>query len=96
MTYSLELNYSILEKGNFREWRKKSNEKKGTNNNCKNYNMPGGAIQTDMLSGIEEESDIYEGFSPHVDFANIPLSNESSPGKWCPCRKSMWSCSEYN
>ncbi|KAG5674568.1 hypothetical protein PVAND_004522 [Polypedilum vanderplanki] len=45
--------------------------------------MPGGggAIQTDMLSGIEEESDIYEGFSPHVDFGSIPISNESSPAK---------------
>jgi hypothetical protein len=44
--------------------------------------MPGGNIQTDMLSGIEEESDIYEGFAPHVDCANIPLSNESSPGEF--------------
>jgi hypothetical protein len=43
--------------------------------------MPGGgAVQADKLSGIEEESDIYEGFAPHVDYANIPLSNESSPG----------------
>lgn len=44
--------------------------------------MPGGGvIQTDMLSGIEEESDIYEGFAPHVDRASIPISNESSPAK---------------
>lgn len=44
-------------------------------------NMPGGgAVQTDMLSGIEEESDIYEGFAPHVDYATVPISNESSPG----------------
>ncbi|XP_070494948.1 GTPase-activating protein skywalker isoform X3 [Chironomus tepperi] len=44
--------------------------------------MPGGgAIQSDMLSGIEEESDMYEGFAPHVDYANIPISNESSPAK---------------
>lgn len=41
----------------------------------------GGAIQTDMLSGIEEESDIYEAFAPHVDCSNIPLSTESSPGE---------------
>lgn len=40
-----------------------------------------GGIQGDMLSGIEEESDIYEAFAPHVDTANISLSNESSPGK---------------
>jgi hypothetical protein len=24
---------------------------------------------------------MYEGFAPHVDYANIPISNESSPGK---------------
>jgi hypothetical protein len=41
----------------------------------------GGAIQADMLSGIEEESDIYEGFTPHVEHTSIPLSNESSPGE---------------
>lgn len=40
-----------------------------------------GPIHADMLSGIEEESDIYEAFAPHVDYANISLSNESSPGK---------------
>lgn len=41
----------------------------------------GGAIQAEMLSGIEEESDIYEAFAPHVDYTNIPLSTESSPGE---------------
>lgn len=41
----------------------------------------GSAIQSDMLSGIEEESDIYEAFAPHVDYTNIPLSTESSPGE---------------
>lgn len=41
----------------------------------------GGAIQSDMLSGIEEESDVYEAFAPHVDIVNIPLSTESSPGR---------------
>lgn len=43
--------------------------------------MPGGGIQSDMLSGIEEESDMYEGFAPHVDYTNIPISSESSPGE---------------
>lgn len=46
--------------------------------------MPGNAgsvIQADMLSGIEEESDIYEAFAPHVDYTSISLSTESSPGK---------------
>lgn len=42
----------------------------------------GGSIQADMLSGIEEESDIYEAFAPHVDCSNIPLSTESSPGEF--------------
>lgn len=41
----------------------------------------GGAIHADMLSGIEEESDIYEAFAPHVDVSNISLSTESSPGE---------------
>ena len=41
----------------------------------------GGAIQGDMLSGIEEESDVYEAFAPHVDCTNISLSAESSPGE---------------
>lgn len=48
----------------------------------------GSAIQSDMLSGIEEESDIYEAFAPHVDYTNIPLSTESSPGEsisWLIC-----------
>lgn len=43
-----------------------------------------GGIQGDMLSGIEEESDIYEAFAPHVDFTSISLSTESSPGKRIP------------
>lgn len=44
-----------------------------------------------MLSGIEEESDIYEAFAPHVDFTNIPLSTESSPGKRTSiCSVSGW------
>lgn len=46
----------------------------------------GGGIQADMLSGIEEESDIYEAFAPHVDYTSISLSTESSPGK----PQSLW------
>ena len=52
----------------------------------------GGAIQTDMLSGIEEESDIYEAFAPHVDYANIPLSTESSPGEFGKKKKTKKKC----
>lgn len=39
------------------------------------------AISADKLSGIEEESDVYEGFSPHVDRAQITLLTDSPPGK---------------
>lgn len=50
--------------------------------------LGGGVVQADMLSGIEEESDIYEGFAPHVDCATVPISNESSPGM-CPFLKCL-------
>ena len=40
----------------------------------------GRAIQADMLSGIEEESDVYAGFQPHVEFSDIVIA-ESSPGE---------------
>ncbi|XP_036329261.1 GTPase-activating protein skywalker isoform X6 [Rhagoletis pomonella] len=35
------------------------------------YNRDTSAAQADKLSGIEEESDLYEGFAPHVDTAEI-------------------------
>lgn len=35
------------------------------------YNRDASSAQADKLSGIEEESDLYEGFSPHVDTAEI-------------------------
>lgn len=42
-------------------------------------NMPlnGDTINADKLSGIDEESDIYEGFSPHVDRTEIVLPDPS-------------------
>lgn len=43
-------------------------------------NASGAIIQSDMLSGIEEETDIYEAFAPHVDTANISVSSDNSPG----------------
>lgn len=46
-------------------------------------NMPlnGDTINADKLSGIDEESDIYEGFSPHVDRAQITLPDSApTPG----------------
>ncbi|XP_053693370.1 GTPase-activating protein skywalker isoform X2 [Sabethes cyaneus] len=43
--------------------------------------MPVNAIGTDQLSGIEEESDIYEAFAPHVDTANISVLTDTPPGK---------------
>lgn len=51
--------------------------------NC--YTMPvngDAAISADKLSGIEEESDVYEGFAPHVDRAQITLLTDSPPGKY--------------
>lgn len=46
------------------------------------YNRDTASAQADKLSGIEEESDLYEGFAPHVetseikvlDFYNLPKS----------------------
>ncbi|XP_062546975.1 GTPase-activating protein skywalker isoform X3 [Armigeres subalbatus] len=43
--------------------------------------MPVNAIGTDQLSGIEEESDIYEAFAPHVDTSNISVLTDTPPGK---------------
>lgn len=39
--------------------------------------LNGDTINADKLSGIDEESDIYEGFSPHVDRSQIVLSDPS-------------------
>lgn len=43
--------------------------------------MPVNAIGAEQLSGIEEESDIYEAFAPHVDTANISVLTDTPPGK---------------
>lgn len=43
--------------------------------------MPVNAVGSDQLSGIEEESDIYEAFAPHVDTANISVLTDTPPGK---------------
>lgn len=43
--------------------------------------MPVNAIGGEQLSGIEEESDIYEAFAPHVDTANISVLTDTPPGK---------------
>lgn len=51
-------------------------------------NMPlnGDTINADKLSGIDEESDIYEGFSPHVDRSQIVLPDPSpTSGKVAHC-----------
>lgn len=39
--------------------------------------LNGDTINADKLSGIDEESDIYEGFSPHVDRAQVVLPDIS-------------------
>lgn len=43
--------------------------------------MPVNAIGAEQLSGIEEESDIYEAFAPHVDTSNISVLTDTPPGK---------------
>lgn len=43
--------------------------------------LNGDTINADKLSGIDEESDIYEGFSPHVDRTLIVLPEPTSTGK---------------
>ncbi|XP_065355645.1 GTPase-activating protein skywalker isoform X6 [Calliphora vicina] len=51
------------------------------------YNRDTASAQADKLSGIEEESDLYEGFAPHVetseikvlDFYNLPKSTGKEP-----------------
>lgn len=43
--------------------------------------LNGDTINADKLSGIDEETDIYEGFSPHVDRALITIPEPSSTGK---------------
>lgn len=39
--------------------------------------LNGDTINVDKLSGIDEESDIYEGFSPHVDRSQVILPDAS-------------------
>lgn len=38
-------------------------------------------MHSEMLSGIEEETDMFEAFAPHVDTSTISISTENSPGK---------------
>lgn len=40
--------------------------------------LNGDTINADKLSGIDEESDIYEGFSPHVDRAQVSLPDNNT------------------
>lgn len=49
--------------------------------------MPGGnagdnvMVMSDKLSGIEEESDMYDAFAPHVDTSQIAVLTDSPAGK---------------
>lgn len=52
-----------------------------TQSNSPKSIMPVNAIGAEQLSGIEEESDIYEAFAPHVDTANISVLTDTPPGK---------------
>lgn len=39
------------------------------------------SANADKLSGIEEESDMYEAFAPHVDTSQISVLTDSPAGK---------------
>ncbi|CAO1320291.1 unnamed protein product [Diamesa serratosioi] len=43
-------------------------------------------MHSEMLSGIEEETDIFEAFAPHVDTSTISISTENSPAKKPPLK----------
>lgn len=45
--------------------------------------LNGDTISADKLSGIDEESDIYEGFSPHVDRSQVVLPDISPTSGEC-------------
>ena len=38
------------------------------------------SVNADKLSGIEEESDLYEAFAPHVDTTQINVLPATPPG----------------
>lgn len=39
----------------------------------------------EKLSGIEEESDMYDAFAPHVDTSQISILTDSPTGKFLSC-----------
>lgn len=46
--------------------------------------MPSNAdnlAHADKLSGIEEETDMYEAFAPHVDTSQITVLTDTPPGE---------------
>ncbi|XP_055304373.1 GTPase-activating protein skywalker isoform X1 [Sitodiplosis mosellana] len=51
--------------------------------------LNGDTINADKLSGIDEESDIYEGFSPHVDRSQIQLPDPSPTSEKKPPLKTF-------
>lgn len=44
--------------------------------------MPDHLVTSDKLSGIEEETDMYEAFAPHVDASQITFIADSPPGNY--------------
>lgn len=50
------------------------------------------SANADKLSGIEEESDIYEAFPPHVDTTQITVLSDSPTGKAFTFHFSLLSC----
>lgn len=45
------------------------------------YSRDSASAQADKLSGIEEESDLYEGFAPHVETSEIKVLDHYSQPK---------------
>lgn len=40
------------------------------------------SASADKLSAVEEETDLYEAFAPHVDTTQITVLPVTPPGKW--------------
>lgn len=59
--------------------------------------LNGDTINVDKLSGIDEESDIYEGFSSHVDRSQIILPDPTpTTGKFIIRRQMLnFKCSHF-
>lgn len=44
--------------------------------------MPDHLVTGDKLSAVEEETDMYEAFAPHVETSQITILQDTPPGKF--------------